>query len=142
MNIFFFGLFFFVGKINDWRYYVNKLKRNILIRQFKLVTNGNESNGRVAVSMWACNSIGVVVWGCLYVCIWGNIYVWLNWEKPSDDVRGSVSIMGGGSAFEKSVSIFDSGESTFQFLIFGFQFFILKCRDGNGGCLDGWGGGE
>lgn len=57
MNIFFFGLFFFVGKINDWRYYVNKLKRNILIRQFKLVTNGNESNGRVAVSMWACKIV-------------------------------------------------------------------------------------
>lgn len=115
---FFFGLFFFVGKINDWRYYVNKLKRNILIRQFKLVTNGNESNGRVAVSMWACNSIGVVVWGCLYVCIWGNIYVWLNWEKPSDDVRGSVSIMGA-VAHLKRVS---------QFLIRGEHFSILNFR--------------
>jgi len=106
---------FFVGKVNDWRYYVNKLKRNILIRQFKLVTNGNETNGRVAVSMWVCSSVGVIVWVC--VCaIYEATYIYDKTEKCIRRCLWFGFYSWGARAHLKRVSrCLLSGENTFQF---------------------------
>lgn len=129
MNIFLL-VSFFVGKVNDWRYYVNKLKRNILIRQFKLVTNGNETNGRVAVSMWVCSSVGVIVWVCVVCAIYEATYIY---DKTEKCIRRCLWFgfysWGRERIWKECLDFCFRGRTLFNF--------FLKCRDGNGGCLDG-----
>jgi len=109
---------FFVGKVNDWRYYVNKLKRNILIRQFKLVTNGNETNGRVAVSMWVCSSVGLIVWVCVCVLYMRQRIYMIKLRNASDDVCGSVFIHGGRERIWKEcLDVCFRGRTLFNFFL-------------------------